>query len=146
MLRVYFEALTDYETRDIEAGIRNMLSGKVEGFNASFLPPAPLVARCVRDALYQRLEVERLNRLSLPPPKDDWVEPSPEAKARMRQRLKDLADKIAIEAKMSDPEGDERLRDLQRRTNERFDREVRYTTGMSDDDGDMGQLGKVGAA
>lgn len=143
MLRVYFEALTDYETRDIESGIRNMLSGKVDGFNPSFLPPAPLVAKCVREALYRRLDAEARDRKALPPPADDWVEPSPEAKARMRDQLQALSDKLKRDMDMENAEADAQFRDLQRRTNERFDREARWSAERSDDDGDMGMLGKA---
>lgn len=138
MLRVYFEALADYETQDIEAGIRNMLSGRVDGFNPSFLPPAPLVATAVRSALYQRLDAERRDRKALPPP--ERVEPTPEQKARVRAILANL--KLG-EDEESARRAEER-RALLRRTNERFDPgTMTYSTfDASDDDAhDMGQAG-----
>lgn len=140
MLRVYFEALTDYETQDIEAGIRNMLAGKVEGFNPSFLPPAPLVAKCVRDALYQRFDAEHRDRKALPSPERE--EPTAEQKARVKALMKQAADNLG-----ADFEGEEReARRLAmlRRTNEHFDRgAMSYETFNSaeEDDHDMGQMG-----
>lgn len=134
MLRVYFEALKDYETRDIEAGIHNMLSGRVDGFNPSFLPPAPLVAKSVRDAMHQRLNAERLDRLALPPPPDDFVQDPPEVRAKNRALMHQLASSLASQMDMDRAP----LRDLQRRTNERFDPPA-YSVGDPDaDTGDMG--------
>lgn len=139
MLRVYFEALVDYETRDIEAGIQNMLSGRVDGFNPSFLPPAPLVARSVRDALMKRLEAERLNRLQLPPPADDFIQDPPEVRAKNRARLDALAASLASVMDMDRAP----LRALQKRTNARFDPPLGYSVGDADEEnGDMGQLGE----
>ena len=137
MLRVYFEALVDYETRDIEAGIHNMLAGRVDGFNPSFLPPAPLVAKSVRDAMLKRLETERLDRLQLPPPADDFVQDPPEVRAKNRARLDVLAASLASSMQMDDTV----LRGIQKRTNERFDPDaLSYTVGDPDaETGDMGQ-------
>jgi hypothetical protein len=135
MLRVYFEALVDYETRDIEWGIQNMLSGRVDGFNPSFLPPAPLVAKSVRDAMLKRLETERLDRLQLPPPADDFVQDPPEVRAKNRARLDALAASLASSMQMDDAP----LRALQARTNARFDPRG-YTVGDPDaESGDMGE-------
>lgn len=138
MLMVYFDALTDYETIDIEAGIRNMLSGRVDGFNPSFLPPAPLVAKAVRSAMYQRLDTERRDRKALPPP--ERPDPTPEQKARVQALMKKAAQDIG-----TDPDAEryeqERLAML-RRTNERFDRDaMSYSTcNTADDDAyDMGE-------
>lgn len=140
MLRVYFEALADYETLDIEGGIRNMLSGKVDGFNPSFLPPAPLVAKSVREAMHQRLDREHRSRPALPPPERD--DPTPEQKARVKALMEDFSRKFGSER--SDAERLERTRAMLRRTNERFDRDaVSYSTvnTADDDDYDMGQAG-----
>lgn len=140
MLRVYFEALADYETQDIEAGIQNMLSGKVDEFKPSFLPPAPLVAKCVREAMHQRLDTEIRQRKALPPPPDEWEEPTPEQRARVKAILANLKlgedDDAAARA--------EERRALLRRTNERFDRDtMTYSTFNATDDEahDMGQAG-----
>jgi hypothetical protein len=135
MLRVYFEALVDYETRDIETGIHNMLAGRVDGFNPSFLPPAPLVAKSVRDAMLKRLETERLDRLQLPPPADDFVQDPPEVRAKNRAKLDALAASLASSMRMDDAP----LRALQARTNARFD-PPGYTVGDPDaETGDMGE-------
>lgn len=140
MLRVYFEALADYETQDIEAGIRNMLSGRVDGFNPSFLPPAPLVATAVRSALHQRLDSERRDRKALPAPK--WEDPTPEQKARVKALMRQVAETIGADHD-ADRREQERLAML-RRTNERFDKDaMSYSTFNSaeDDAHDMGQAG-----
>ena len=139
MLRVYFEALVDYETRDIEAGIQNMLSGKVDGFNPSFLPPAPLVAKAIRAAMHQRLDTERRTRPALPPP--ERKDPTPEQKERVRVLMEDFTRRYTSER--SEAERAEQRRALHRRTNERFDRDTAtYSTfnAADDDDYDMGQV------
>lgn len=141
MLRVYFEALVDYETRDIEWGIQNMLSGRVDGFNPSFLPPAPLVAKSVREAMLKRLETERLDRLQLSPPADDFVQDPPEVRAKNKARLDDLAASLASSMQMDDTV----LRGIQQRTNARFDPDaLTYTVG--DADAEAGDMGNRGAA
>lgn len=139
MLRVYFEALADYETRDIEAGIRDMLSGRVDGFNPSFLPPAPLVAKAVRAAMYKRLESEARDRKALPPPVEEAFEPTPEQRAR----VKALMDQVRRDygSERSDQEREEQRRAMMRRTNEHFDAQRQFysTTNTADDDAhDMG--------
>lgn len=138
MLRVYFEALSDYETRDIETGIQNMLSGRVSGFNPSFLPPAPLVATAVRAAMHQRLDSEHRSRKALPPP--ERPEPTPEQRARVRALMDQV--KRDYGSERDDADHIERHRAQLRRTNERFDRDaMSYSTvnTAEDDDHDMGQ-------
>lgn len=134
MLRVYFEALVDYETRDIEAGIQNMLSGRVDGFNPSFLPPAPLVARSVREALNQRLDAEHRERKALSPPANDFVQDPPEVRAKNRALLDQLATDLASTMDMDRAP----LRDLQARTNAYFDPKPTYSVGDADEENDMG--------
>lgn len=120
MLRVYFEALADYETRDIEAGIHNMLSGRVDGFNPSFLPPAPLVAKSVRDAMHHRLDAEHRARKALPPPADDWQQDPPEVRARNKARLEQLAESLGRQLRTEDAENDRKAKELTARVNARF--------------------------
>lgn len=138
MLRVYFEALTDYETQDIEQGIRNMLSGKVEGFNASFLPPAPLVATAVRAAMNVRLDHEHRSRPpALPPP--ELPEPSADQKARVKALMEKAARNLAADSDEAELKA-RRLAQL-RRTNEYFDNRtaaVETFNSADDDDFDMG--------
>lgn len=138
MLMVYFDALSEYETVDIETGIRNMLSGKVEGFNPSFLPPAPLVAKAVRSAMYQRLDTDRRGRKALPPP--ERPDPTPEQKARVRALMQKATQEVGAD---HDAERHERERlAMFLRTNERFDRDAMSyeTCNVADDDAfDMGE-------
>lgn len=120
MLAVYFEALVDYETRDIEAGIHDMLSGRVDGFNPSFLPPAPLVAKSVRAALHNRLNAERLDRLALPPPADDFEQDPPEVRAKNKARLETLAASLASSMRTDEAEGSRVRQQIASKTNQRF--------------------------
>lgn len=138
MLRVYFEALTDYETQDIEQGIRNMLSGKVEGFNPSFLPPAPLVATAVRAAMNMRLDTEHRNRPpALPPP--ELPEPTAEQKARVKALMEQAARTLSSDSDEADLKA-RRLAQL-RRTNEYFDRQAQAVETFNSADDDQFDLG-----
>jgi hypothetical protein len=139
MLRVYFEALADYETRDIEAGIRDMLSGRVDGFNPSFLPPAPLVAKAVRTAMYKRLESEARDRKALPPPVEEWAEPTPEQKARVKALMAQVRRNYGSER--SDKEREEATRAMLRRSNEHFDAQRLSVSTFNSADDDFHDMG-----
>jgi hypothetical protein len=139
MLAEYFDALTDYQTCDIEAGIRNMRTGSVDGFNPSFLPPAPLVAKAVRAAMHKRLDSEHRDRLSRPalPPPD--IEKSPESRARVKDMISGLLKNLAMveEAETTDSA---MLRRAAERHDSYFTPTLQYTTGDPDaEHGDMGQ-------
>lgn len=132
--RVYFEAVGPYEACDVEQAVTDFLTGNVPGgWNVAYAPSAPQVGSAVRRAMERRVEAERLNRLALPPPPDDFVQDPPEVRARNRAMMDALAASLASTMDMDKAP----LRDLQRRTNERFDPPA-YTAGDSDAEGDMG--------
>lgn len=136
--KVYFEAVSIYETQDVIQGISDFITGTVPGHNPAFAPSAPQVGSAVRRAMERRVEAERLNRLALPPPADVFVQDPPEVRAKNRARLDALAAELAGSMQMDNSA----LRNLQERTNARFD-PPRYSVG---DDAeaehmDMGQRG-----
>ena len=134
--KVYFEAVSLYEVVDIEQAISDFITGNVPGHNAAFAPSAPQVGSAVRRAMERRVERERLDRLALPPPPDDFVQDPLEVRIRNKARLDALAAELADKTRMDDAG----LRDLQRRTNERFDPPA-WTVGDPDADGDMNERG-----
>lgn len=138
-LKTYLHAVSIYETRDVIQGISDFITGNVPGHNPAFAPSAPQVGSAVRRAMERRLEAERLNRIALPPPPDDFEQDPPEVRAKNRARLDALAADLAKAMEM-DFAG---LRDLQKRTNARFDPPLGYSVGDADAEaGDMGQLGE----
>jgi hypothetical protein len=134
--KVYFEAVSIYEVADIEQAITDFITGNVPGHNAAFAPSAPQVGSAVRRAMERRVERERLDRLALPPPPDDFVQDPPEVRAKNRALMDQLAASLASQMDMDRAP----LRDLQRRTNERFDPPA-YSVGDPDAEGDMGNRG-----
>lgn len=86
----------------------------------------------------RRAEAERLNRIALPAPRDDFEQDPPEVRAKNRGRLDALAASLASSMEMDRAP----LRSLQQRTNARFDG-ARFSVGDPDaDEGDMGNLGE----
>lgn len=136
-VKTYLHAVSIYETRDVIQGISDFITGNVPGHNPAFAPSAPQVGSAVRRAMERRLESERLSKLSLPPPADDFEQDPPEVRAKNRARLDALAASLASTMDMDKAP----LRDLQNRTNAYFDPAARYTVGDPDAEGDMGQMG-----
>lgn len=137
--KVYFEAVAPYEARDVQQAVADFLAGNVPaGWNVAFAPSAPQVGSAVRRAMERRLESQRLGRLSLPPPVDDFQQDPPEVRAKNRARLDALAASLSSSMEMDRAP----LRSLQERTNAYFDRGVRYTVGDDPEaeTGDMGQM------
>lgn len=134
MVKTYLHAVSIYETRDVIQGISDFITGNVPGHNPAFAPSAPQVGSAVRRAMERRVESERLNRLQLPPPADDFVQDPPEVRAKNRARLDELAASLASSMRMDDAP----LRALQARTNARFDPPA-YTVGDDAGEDDMGQ-------
>ncbi len=135
-IKTYLHAVSIYETQDVIQGISDFITGRVPGHNAAFAPSAPQVGSAVRRAMERRLEAERINRLSLPPPADDFVQDPPEVRAKNRALMDELAKSLASSMQMDDSI----LRGIQQRTNARFDPPA-FTAADSEDEGDMGQLG-----
>lgn len=139
MVKTYLHAVSIYETRDVIQGISDFITGNVPGHNPAFAPSAPQVGSAVRRAMERRLEAERLNRIALPPPPDDFEQDPPEVRAKNRARLDALAAELASVMDMDRAP----LRALQQRTNARFDPPLGYSVGDADEEnGDMGQLGE----
>jgi hypothetical protein len=135
MVKTYLHAVSIYETRDVIQGISDFITGNVPGHNPAFAPSAPQVGSAVRRAMERRVESNRLNRLSLPPPADDFEQDPPEVRAKNRARMDELAASLASVMDMDRAP----LRALQERTNARFDPPA-YTAGDPDEEnGDMGQ-------
>lgn len=133
--KVYFEAVEPYEAQDVEQAVNDFLTGNVPGgWNVAYAPNAPQVGSATRRAMERRVERERLDRLALPPPADDFVQDPPEVRAKNRARLDALAASLASSMQMDDAP----LRSLQARTNARFDPPA-YTVGDDAGEDDMGQ-------
>ena len=136
MLREYFECLADYETQDIVTGIGNMRSGRAEGFNPSFLPPAPLVAKIVREAMYKRLDSEARTKRATPalPPPD--IEKTPESIAKVKAMVEGLIANLAPGENFN-PKG-KTMQDRLAEHDAYFQPTLNYRTGDPDAEGDMG--------
>lgn len=136
--KVYFEATAPYEAQDVDRAVSDFLAGDVPaGWNVAYAPSAPQVGSAVRRAMERRLEAQRIGRIALPPPADDFEQDPPEVRAKNRARLDALAASLASAMEMDRAP----LRDLQRRTNIRFDPGP-YSVGDPDAEGDMGGLGE----
>jgi hypothetical protein len=134
--KVYFEAVEPYEAQDVERAVTDFLTGNVPGgWNVAYAPNALQVGSATRRAMERRVESERLNRLLLPPPDDDFVQDPPEVRAKNRAMLDALAATLASSMRMDEAP----LRALHARTNARFDPRG-YTVGDPDaESGDMGE-------
>jgi hypothetical protein len=134
--RVYFEAVTPYEIRDVEAGCRTLLSGSAPGVNPNYLPPAPVVAAECRRQMNLRLDREnreRKLRPALPPPE---IEHSPESRARVKALVEGLTHRLSVDTEAEESEAAARRKALAERTNERFfpdmdEREMEERLGFS---------------
>lgn len=138
-VKTYLHAVSIYETRDVIQGISDFITGNVPGHNTAFAPSAPQVGSAVRRAMERRLNSERLDKLALPAPADDFQQDPPEVRAKNKARLDALAASLASTMEMDRAP----LYRLQERTNAYFDRGARYTVGDPEGhDGDMGGLGE----
>lgn len=150
----YAIVLEKADPRDIEPGIMALINGEVTGFDGRFAPTATQLARSIRIALERRVDREIAERRALPPPKDDWVEPTPEQRARGKAILSQLSADLAAQMRTDDAEADRRRQELAARMNARFappmDRGAisrrlgigaTYSVGDPDADSDMGQMG-----
>lgn len=127
-IKVYFEAVSLYDERDVEAAVDAFLSGTAPGVNPTFAPPAPAVGAECRRQLNLRLDRERDRRPRLPAPD---IERSVESQARVRELMEQTTRGLRT-VESEDPA--ERHRARLQRTNERFDRERGY--GVGDPEGD----------
>lgn len=119
-MKTYLHAVSIYETCDVIKGISDFITGSVPGHNPAYAPSAPQVGSAVRRAMERRLEAERLNKLALPPPADDFVQDPPEVRARNKARLTQLIADIGKTIRTDDAEGARLKADLDERTRQRF--------------------------
>lgn len=120
MIKTYLHAVSVYETQDVIQGISDFITGQVPGHNAAFAPSAPQVGSAVRRAMERRLESERLNRVALPPPADDFEQDPPEVRAKNKARMEALAASLAS-SMLTDEAEDNRIRQqIASKTNQRF--------------------------
>lgn len=122
-LAAYDLVLSKADQRDIEPGIMMLINGELPGFDGRFAPTSAQLARAIRISLDRRVDLEIAERKRLPPPVDDWVEPSPEQRARGKAILDKLASDLAAEMRTVDAEAERARRQLMLKTNERFDAE-----------------------
>jgi len=119
-MRVYFEAVSDYETQDIEAAVGNFLGGTAPGHNPSFAPPAPLVGAETRRVMNLRLD--RMNRQKTLRPRlpTTDIQRSPESMARVAALMAQAIEGLAAEKRTEDAAADKRRAELFAKTNARF--------------------------
>lgn len=119
-MRVYFEAVSEYETQDIEAAVGNFLGGTAPGHNPAFAPPAPLVGAETRRVMNLRLDRanrEKTLRPRLPPPD---VKRDPASMARVAALMAQTVENLAAEKRTEDAAADKRRSEMFAKTNARF--------------------------
>ena len=119
-VRVYFEAVADYETQDIEAAVGNFLAGRAPGHNPAFVPPAPLVGAETRRVMNLRLDQanrDRALRPKLPPPP---AVKTPESIAKFKAMLAEVDRNLAAMSLTDDAERERTRQDMQRKTDAMF--------------------------
>jgi hypothetical protein len=125
--KVYFDAVAQYDERDVEAAVEAFLSGSAPGVNPNFAPPAPAVGAECRRQMNLRLDRDRDIRPKLPPPD---IERSPEAQARVRA----LVEKTVHGLRTSDADDPQARHKRQMdKTNAYFDAERGYSIGDRED-------------
>lgn len=151
----YSMVIGNADPRDVEPGIMLLINDELPGFDGRFAPTSTQLARAIRISLERRVDREIAERRALPPPEDNWVDDSPEVKARNKAKLDALAAELAKGMRTDEAEDERKRKALANRTNQRFapsyDPEdmakrlgigVGYTVGDPDaENGDMGQLG-----
>lgn len=156
-LAAYEIVLSEADPRDMQPGVMILINGELPGHDGRFAPTAPQLARAIRTARDKRLDHEAEERARLPKPDDEWVDDSPDVKARNKARLDELAANLAKSMRTDEAEEERKRKELANRTNQRFAPSmdpheisrrlgvgVRYYVGEPDaENGDMGQLGRA---
>lgn len=152
-MKVYFEAVSEYQTADVLDAVHAFITGSVPGHNPSFAPSAPEVGSACRRAMFKRLDAERLDKLALPPPPDTWVDDAPDVKARNKAKLDQLAADLAAALRTDEAETERRRLETMNRTNARFAPDYdpkamarRLGFDVGDPDEQNGDMGTRGAA
>lgn len=119
-LAAYGIVIEQADARDVEPGIMMLINGQLPGFDGRFAPTSAQLARAIRISLERRVDAENAQRAALPPPKDDWVEPPPEVKARNKAKLDALVESLGKTLRTEDAENDRKAKELTARVNARF--------------------------
>lgn len=119
-MKVYFEAVSEYQTTDVLEAVHSFITGSVPGHNPSFAPSAPEVGSACRRAMFKRLDAERLDKLALPPPPDVFEQDPPEVRAKNKARLEALAASLASSMRTDEAEGNRIRQEIGSKTNMRF--------------------------
>ena len=157
-LAAYEIVLTASDERDLQPGVMMLINGEVAGHDGRFAPTAPQLAKAIRQAMNKRVDEENARRAALPPPEDEWVDDTPEIKARNKARLDQLAADLAATLRTEEAETERQRQQLHAKTNMRFDPatdeaslsarlgigRARFTVG--DADAEAGDMGNRGAA
>ena len=118
-VKVYLEAISQYETQDIEVAVSNFLAGSAPGHNPAFAPPAPQLAAEVRRVMNLRAErsalLKRVN--ALPPPQ---IEHSPESRERIRRMAQGAIQRLEASITPEQREREKRLKESWGKVNEMF--------------------------
>lgn len=148
-LAAYEIVLSAADERDLQPGVMMLINGEVAGHDGRFAPTAPQLAKAIRQAMNRRVDAENARRAALPPPEDEWVDDSPEVKARNKARLDQLAVDLAATLRTDEAETERRRLETMNRTNARFapdfspqamSQRLGFSVGDPDaETGDMGQ-------
>lgn len=134
--KIYFDALAQYDLRDIEIGIAALISGSAPGVNPNFIPPAPVVAGEVRRQMGLRHHREDIDRIAQPKLAPPDVERTPESQARVRELMNRTVAGLRGMTEKDSAEADARRKALWDRTNASFDAERGYSIGDPEDAAD----------
>lgn len=144
-LTAYAMVVTDADPRDVEPGIMMLIKGELAGFDGRFAPTATQLARAIRTALENRVDRENAERRRLaPPPENDFPEPTPEQRARVKALMEQVRRDYGSER--LNKESEARYRAQLRRTNDRFDPQSMSCTTFNSADEDAHDMGQAGAA
>jgi len=139
-LKVYFEAVSEYETQDVLAAIHGFIIGIVPGHNAAFAPSAPQVGAASRLAMHQRLDSENRERRlnALPPPQ---IEHDAESQERVRKMAAKAVERLAASLRTDEAAAELRQSKRLAEHDDRFigrrsEREIARSLGLSAGDPD----------
>lgn len=118
VLKVYFEAVSEYETQDILNAVHVFIIGAAPGHNAAFAPSAPQLGAMTRAVRDRRLDHERLlQKPALPEPP---IKFAPGERERVVAMAEAHIQKMTAAMRTDDAAADARMRDLTARTHSRF--------------------------
>lgn len=87
----YLEAVEPYGAEDVKSAVNDFLTGRVEDFNPSYAPSAPLVGKVSRSKYLERMDIEHAQRRAALPPPQPVPEITQEELARRRSFIARMA-------------------------------------------------------